>query len=165
MDGNLEAAGDNWRIRFERRLSHPLEKVWRAMTEPEHLAAWFPDRIVGPWEVGGRLRFESEYGDFEGEVLAFEPMRLVEFRWGTDVIRLELAKDGAGSLLTLSDTITELGKAARDAAGWHECLDRLEAELAGRQPSDWGKRWPQLRDAYAERFGPEAATVGPPPKP
>ena len=165
MDGKLDAAGDRWRIRFERRLDHPPERVWRAITEPEHLAAWFPQRIIGPWKLGARLRFESEYGDFEGEVLAFEPMRLLEFRWGTDVIRLEVVKDGAGSILTLVDTITELGKAARDAAGWHECLDRLEADLAGEKPRDWGERSTQLRDGYAERFGPEAATIGPPPKP
>jgi uncharacterized protein YndB with AHSA1/START domain len=165
MDGRLEAVGDKWHIRFRRRLDHPPEKVWRAVSEPEHLAAWFPQRIVGAWKIGGRLRFESEYGDFEGEVLAFEPMRLVEFTWGTDVIRLELEPDGPGSILTLIDTISELGKAARDAAGWHECLDRLEADLAGRKPGDWGEESSRLGDAYAEEFGPEASTVGPPPKP
>jgi hypothetical protein len=34
---------------------------------------------------------------------------------------------------TLTDTIDALGKAARDGAGRHVCLDRLEHELAGTQ--------------------------------
>ena len=29
-------------IRFVRLLPHPPEKVWRAITDPEQLAAWFP---------------------------------------------------------------------------------------------------------------------------
>jgi uncharacterized protein YndB with AHSA1/START domain len=163
MDGILEPDGDRWRLRFTRRLAHPPEKVWRALTEPEHLEAWFPQRIVGYWAVGGHLRFVSEFGDFDGEVLAFQPPSLLEFRWGTDTIRLEVAGDAQGSVLTLIDTIDELGKAARDAAGWHECLDRLEYALAGTAPS-WapGERWQAVHGTYVERFGPEAATIGPP---
>jgi len=165
VEGILERAsdGEKWRLRFTRRLAHAPDKVWRAITEPEHLAAWFPQRIVGEWAVGTPLRFASDFGDFEGEVLAFDPPRSVEFRWGTDTIRLEVAPDGHGSLLTLLDTFDELGKAARDAAGWHACLDRLEHTLDGTQP-DWapGERWQAVHATYVSRFGPRAATIGPP---
>jgi len=34
----------------------------------------------------------------------------------------------------LTDTFDELGKAARDAAGWDTCLDFLEWDLAGVEP-------------------------------
>ena len=95
--------------------------------------------------------------------MAFEPPHLLEFRWGTDTIRLEVAPDARGSILTLLDTIDELGKAARDAAGWHECLDNLQANLDGTQPT-WkpGERWQAVHPSYVEHFGPEAATIGPP---
>ncbi|PZG03110.1 SRPBCC domain-containing protein, partial [Nonomuraea aridisoli] len=33
-------------LRLQRRLPHPPEKVWRAITEPEHLAAWFPTTVT-----------------------------------------------------------------------------------------------------------------------
>ena len=163
MDGILEPAGNRWRLRFTRRLGHAPEKIWRALTEPEELQAWFPQRIVGDWSVGAPLRFVSEFGDFEGEVMAFEPPSLLEFRWGTDTIRLEVAPDGQSSILTLIDTFDELGKAARDAAGWHECLDALEHALARTTPA-WapGERWHAVHGAYVDRFSPEAATVGPP---
>jgi uncharacterized protein YndB with AHSA1/START domain len=163
MHGTLEPAGDRWRLRFSRRLEHAPDKVWRAVIEPEHRDAWFPQRIVGDWRVGAPLRFVSEHGDFDGKVLAYEPPTLVEFLWGTDVIRLEVQPDGSGTLLTLSDTFAEQGKAARDAAGWHECLDTLEATLTGKAPS-WqpGGRWKAVHPDYVEQFGPEAATIGPP---
>ena len=62
-----------------------------------------------------------------------------------------------------TDTLEELGKAARDAAGWHECLDRLAHELADQAPP-WASadRWRQVHPQYVGRLGPEAATIGPP---
>jgi uncharacterized protein YndB with AHSA1/START domain len=163
VDGMLERVADGWRLVFTRRLAHPSEKVWRAIVEAEHRDAWFPQRIEGEWRVGAPLRFVSESGGFEGEVLAFEPPRLVEMRWGTDRIRLEVQPDGDGCVLTLSDTFAEQGKAARDAAGWHACLDGLESELAGER-AGWtvGERWQAVHGAYVERFGPAGATIGPP---
>jgi uncharacterized protein YndB with AHSA1/START domain len=161
--GTLEPAGDRWRLVFRRYLPHPPDKVWRAISEPEHRDSWFPQKIVGEWHTGATLKFVSEYGDFEGQVLAFEPPRLVEFAWGTDTIRLEVQADGDGTLLTLSDTFAEHGKAARDAAGWHVCLAALESSLEARAPGE--SQWQALFAQYAERFGPEAATEGPPPIP
>src|SRR5919204_5160883 len=98
MTGTLEQTDAGPRLRFVRHLAHRPDKVWRALVEPEHLKAWFPDTVVvGEWAVGAKLRFEPapEHGvPFDGEVLAFEPRRLVEFRWGTDIIRLEVAPEG-----------------------------------------------------------------------
>ncbi len=164
--GTLEEAGDRWRLRFTRALAHPPEKVWRAITEPEHLRAWFPQRITGEWVVGSMLTFSHAGGlgpDFDGQVLACEPPSLLEFRWGTDVIRLEVAPRGGGSTLTLLDTIDGVGKAARDGAGWHVCLDHLGAHLDGRSPSPADELWLQVHPRYVGSFGPRAGTMGPPP--
>ena len=165
MEGTLEDAGGRWRLRFTRPLAHPPEKVWRAITEPEHLQAWFPQRISGDWVVGGVVTFHKDLTpDFHGEVLAYAPPSLLEFRWGTDVIRLEIEERDGGCTLTLLDTIDEIGKAARDSAGWHECLDLLACNLDGERPA-WrpGQRWAQVHPGYVEAFGPEGATIGPPP--
>ncbi|HTP15046.1 MAG TPA: SRPBCC family protein [Streptosporangiaceae bacterium] len=167
MTGMLEDAGGRWRLRFTRALAHPPERVWRAITEPEQLRAWFPHLITGGWAVGTDLTFTDPQGrgpEFSGQVLAFEPPRLLEFRWGTDVIRLEIGPREGGRTLTLLDTLGELGKAARDAAGWHECLDRLACHLDGDAPT-WrpGQRWAQVHPGYVASFGPRAAEIGPPP--
>ena len=163
--GELEQTNEGWQLRFTRRLPHPPEKVWRAITEPDHLKAWFPTRPVGDLTVvGGAVSWEFDEHDLppmEGEVLACEPPSLIEFTWGGDRIRMEVAPDGDGSVLTLVDRLDELGKAARDGAGWHTCLDRLEDALAGRESTAEG-RWREVHPAYVEKFGPEASTLGPP---
>jgi uncharacterized protein YndB with AHSA1/START domain len=169
MNGELDRCGDRWRLRFTRELAQPAEKVWRAVTEPGHLDAWFPQRIVGEWRPGAPLTFESrdgEFPSFDGEVLACEPPSLLEFRWGTDVLRFEIipnAEPATGCTFRLFDVFGELGKAARDAAGWHTCLDFLAHHLAGTAaPWATGERWGEVHPGYVERFGPAAATLGPP---
>jgi uncharacterized protein YndB with AHSA1/START domain len=161
--GDLTRAGDRFRLTFTRRLAHPREKVWRAITEPEHLAVWFPDRIVGELRAGSALRFVADaHEDFEGEMTVFDPPSVMELTWGTDSIRIELEADGDGTRLRLIDTFDEQGKAARDGAGWHECLDRLGSDLDGDAPPPWGADWRAQFDRYIDHLGPEASTIGPP---
>jgi uncharacterized protein YndB with AHSA1/START domain len=162
--GELERVGDLWELRFERRLRHSPERVWKALTDPEELKKWFPDTIVvSEWRVGARLQFRHEGGlyAFDGEVLAYDPPRVLEIRWGTDRVRFEVEPAKDGSVLTLIDTIDQVGKAARDAAGWHVCLDRLEAALDGK-PAPPDDAWNDLNRDYVKKLGPEAATIGPP---
>jgi uncharacterized protein YndB with AHSA1/START domain len=45
--GTATIADGTWTLTFVRHLHHPVEKVWRAITESEHLATWFPCDIVG----------------------------------------------------------------------------------------------------------------------
>jgi uncharacterized protein YndB with AHSA1/START domain len=154
------------RLRFTRELAHPIERVWRAVTEPEHLARWFPTTIEGERAPGAALRFSFPGGEappFDGEMLAYEPPSLMELTWGDDIVRLELRPTASGTELTLLDTLDERGKAARDATGWHTCLDRLEAHLQGDPNArEQISTWNQVHPRYVERFGPEAATIGPP---
>ena len=107
--GTLTQHGDRWQLTFTRHLPHAPDKVWRAVTEPEHLAVWFPQEIVGERRAGAKLRFLSSGGDaFDGEMLTFEPPSMMELSWGSDRLRIELTPDGAGTLLTLTDTFDEL---------------------------------------------------------
>jgi len=161
--GTLTRQGDRWTLVFTRRLAHPREKVWRAVTEPQHLAVWFPQEIIGDRQPGAPLRFVSSGGgSFAGQMLLFDPPEVVEFTWGTDLLRIELSLDGTGTLLTLTDTFDEVGKAARDAAGWHECLDRLVSALDGTAQPPQGERWRQIHPVYVAELGAEASTIGPP---
>jgi len=165
MNGTLEPAGEGWRLVFVRPLAHPADLVWQAVTETEHLKAWFPQPISGDFVEGGRLTFHSEHdevGDFHGTVLAVKRPRLLEFTWGEDTLRIEIEPDGDGCILTFSDTITELGKAARDGAGWHVCLDGLEADLDGRPAPTMPESWQAIHPSYVSDFGPDASTIGPP---
>lgn len=165
-DGQLEEIDGTWRLRFTRVLPHPAEKVWRALTEPDHLDAWFPTTIEGDLAAGATLRFRHRDVDLpamEGEMIVCEPPSVLEFSWGEDTLRFELSPHGSGTELTLIDTVFERGKAARDGAGWHVCLDQLAHRLAGTEPP-WtsSERWREVHGSYVDGFGPEAATIGPP---
>jgi uncharacterized protein YndB with AHSA1/START domain len=164
--GRLERPDGQVLVRYTRRFAHPPQSVWRALTEPEELAAWFPTTIEGDRTAGAPLRFsfkEVEMPPMAGEMLAFEPPTLLELRWGDDLLRFELRPDGDGSVLELTVTFEEIGKVARDGAGWHVCLDELRHHLDGTAPP-WStdNRWREVHPAYTERFGPEASTMGPP---
>ena len=166
--GQLEQAGERWQLRFVRTLRHAPEKVWRALTEAEHLASWFPARILGDRAAGAPLQFEFENGEgptIEGEMLIYEPPWRLEFRWGVELLRFDLAPSSSGeeTVLTFVNTFDDLGKAARDAAGWHARLDVFEYEVAGEKPP-WNpqERWGEVHPRYVDAFGPEATTIGPP---
>jgi uncharacterized protein YndB with AHSA1/START domain len=166
--GRLERSGDHSILRYERRLAHSRDKVWSAITEDAHLAAWFPTTIEGARVAAAPLYFafrESEGAPFDGEMLAFVPPSLMELRWADDVLRFELDPEpgGSGCILRLTVTFPEHGKAARDAAGWHVCLDQLvvgcdSADLLWRPPD----RWRVVHAVYVARLGPEASAIGPP---
>src|SRR4051794_35981912 len=134
-DGELLEVDGRYELRFTRRLSHPVSKVWQAITTPSGLAAWFPFDVVGEREAGAALRFEFRKGEgppFTGSMVEFSPESVMEVRWeGDETLRLELSGFEGGCALTLINRFDELGKAARDGAGWHTCLDALEASLAG----------------------------------
>src|SRR3954468_21649469 len=145
-DGRLEEHDGRWRLRFERRLAHPPERVWRAITEPDDLRAWFPFDIEGDRAAGAPLRFvfrDGEAEPFEGRMVDFDAPRALELEWGGgERLRLagraaggggrrgrEARPAGDGTRLTLLNTFEEQGRAARDGAGWHACLDALAERL------------------------------------
>src|SRR6478735_3804973 len=164
-DGELLEVDGRYELRFVRRLSHPVSKVWQAITTPSGLAAWFPFDVVGEREAGAALRFvfrEGEGEPFTGSMVEFSPESAMELRWeGDETLRLELVQADGGCVLTLINRFDELGKAARDGAGWHACLDVLEGSLSGASV-DASSRWQAVHPGYVSRFGPAAATIGPP---
>src|SRR5260221_11229375 len=38
----VQKDGEKWTLVLVRELSHPPEKVWKAITDPEHLREWAP---------------------------------------------------------------------------------------------------------------------------
>ena len=165
--GELERRDGTLQLRFVRRLAQTPDQVFNALTQPEHLRAWFPTDIIGERTTGAPLKFEFRDGEgppIEGTLLAYDPPNLVEYQWGDDeTLRFELTPDGDGTVLTFVNTFAELGKAARDAAGWHTCLDLLGHDLAGTKPP-WEQpaRWKQVHPRYVATLGPDASTIGPP---
>ncbi|HET9456654.1 MAG TPA: SRPBCC family protein [Candidatus Limnocylindrales bacterium] len=150
-------------LRFERRLRHPIERAWAALTDPRELAAWFPAAIATEWRPGAPIRFTFPEGEGEGvgeealrgTVVAVEPPRLLEFRWDRDRLRFELSPDGDGCRLIFVNTLhDETYGPHQVGAGWHVCFEWLEALLVGRAPKrEAAARVAELEGRYRSAFG------------
>ncbi len=154
-------------LRFERRIAHPATAVWQAITEPRELAHWFPTTVAGEMRGGGHLTFTFEEHDLPpmtGEITDFDPPNQLAFYWGQDHLRFEVAPaaDGAHTDLTLTVLLDVAEKAARDGAGWHVCLDRMEASLGGAEgPAITGidDGWRRHYEEYSSRGFPATAPL------
>jgi uncharacterized protein YndB with AHSA1/START domain len=152
IDGTLETIDGRAALRFERRLAHPVARVWRAVTEPAELERWFVASV--PWTPALGETFEG--GGQPGEIVALERPRLLAWTWGQERYSFELAPDGDGCLLVFTHVFDpDHGPAAQHAAGWETYLDRLDAHLAGGALSaeDAHGAIGELHERYAARFG------------
>ena len=153
MYGTYETIDGMPSVRFERVYPHAVDRVWRMITVPEEMAAWFPSTVELDLREGGEMEFtfpDREVEPMTGRVLELDPPRVFAFLWGTDVLRLELAPDGDGTRLTLTQQLGSADEAARNASGWHVCLDKL-----GGEESDWEP----LYEEYVRRGVPAGAEI------
>ena len=155
--GTVHKRADGYQLRFERQLSHPVEKVWAALTNPAQLAQWLaPGEIA--LTLGGRVYLAFTDGDsvIAGQVTAIAPPRLLEFTW-TDkdddfgFVRWELMAEAGSTRLVLTHTVPEAARAfgLPALAGWHTLLEQLVALLDGQPLPSSRDRWQEFHDHYA----------------
>lgn len=142
----LLTGDDHSALRYVRRLDTTVEDMWHALTDPARLAEWFTPTTIEP-RLGGRVHVDfGADGSSVGEVVAWDPPRLLEYTWNHrgetgSRVRWEIAADGDGVLLTLTHTRMPTMSATGYGAGWHDYLDRL----AGQTAAD---NWERLMPAY-----------------
>jgi uncharacterized protein YndB with AHSA1/START domain len=141
-------------VQLERYLPDPPDVVWQALTQPEQMRAWFPCEVTlrgGGWEVGAAITFEFPahmHLTYTGQVLEVDEPRSLAFTWGPSTLRFQLFPERDGTRLVLIDELPT-DAAARNAAGWERCLDRL----VGIEPAPDG--WQPLFERYVAAFEPE----------
>jgi uncharacterized protein YndB with AHSA1/START domain len=120
-------------VRVTRDYPHPIEKVWRAVTTPEHLGQWFPSPVEVDLRPGGEVHFPGFEGGpgATGTVEAVDAPRRLTFTWGADRLTFELASTGAGTTFALTHTFDDRVGAPSFATGWELCLAGLRSVLAG----------------------------------
>lgn len=147
-------------LEFERRLPHPVARVWAALTEPAERAGWIgPSRVEG--RVGGAVTTDPddppvrpEAKRMTGEVLAWEPERTFAHTWHQRIVepgsvRYELTADGETTVLSFRHEGLSPKNAAGFIPGTHAYLDRLAAHLAGEPVPGWRERFAALAPDYA----------------
>jgi uncharacterized protein YndB with AHSA1/START domain len=169
-DGTIETLeGDTRRIRFERHLRHPVDRVWRAITEPGEIEAWLahaevdlrPDgRIYLEWLNTDENGKRYEGADMTARITRLEPPRLLEFEGpGHGRLTWELEPVAGETVLRFTCVVELTDDQARDnRSGWHIHLDFLEDWLDDDTRVDWPnwprERWQAIYDAYEASIRP-----------
>jgi uncharacterized protein YndB with AHSA1/START domain len=65
---------DRFTVQYVRVFPHPIERVWRALTDPVELGAWCMPATID-LRVGGAYAFQGEEW---GHILALDPPRLIK---------------------------------------------------------------------------------------
>lgn len=157
MNAMLRTENGRCVLRFERRLAHSPEKVWRALTERDEQKHWFPAELDIDPRVGGTIDWVGPDGDVwsSGTVTVWDPPRVFEHLADGERLRFELRPedDGAACLLLFTHAFDDRAGSASFAAGWHGCLDGLERWLAGAADPETPYQWAEQHEIYFDEFG------------
>ncbi len=155
-EATLQATGPRPVLRFERHLPESIDVVWNAVTDLDEMRSWFPTRIeVDEWKVGATLTHhfdEHDVGPLTGTVLEWDPPHRVRFTWDVDTITFELTSaDDGGTIFVLTEELVA-SHAARNAAGWEICLDRLQFH---HETETWSARFHHYSELFEPVLGPQ----------
>lgn len=152
--GDMTGVGETRALRFERQLSHPPERVWAALTEPEQIGAWFTTVTVEPREGGEIVVDFGPDNVIRGRITRWEPPRALAYDWRfpdghESHVSWTLEPDVDGTRLRLVHEFLRADEAPGYAAGWHTYVERLAGHLDGEMP-DFRQRFDELRARYQE---------------
>ena len=152
---------ETFSVRRTVTIAASLDKVWAAITEPQHIASWFGQRTeLDTLAVGARGVFGFDgYGDFPVRIEELDPPHVIAYRWSNDnaspvdpdevvfahstVFRFELEELAPATAATPPSTrltVVESGfdtlddptaAMAGNQGGWTSELDELVAYLEG----------------------------------
>ena len=145
------------RLEFRRSWPDPIEDVWAALTEPDRLPRW-----IGVYEgerkagATGTFAMTHEQADAVGQpttILECDPPTRLVVEWvqeGTENWRvdLDLWVENGRTVLRFVQLFPAGAEVTDMALGWHWYLDKLDAEVGGReQPTvPW--------EAFVDEVGP-----------
>jgi uncharacterized protein YndB with AHSA1/START domain len=126
----------------EREFAFPLEKLWRALTQPHLIEEWLMKNDFKP-EVGHSFKLRGEWGGvLDCKVLAVEPHKTLSYTWDfanddpaydlRSVVTFTLTPTSTGTHLRVEQA--GFGPQQRQAfggarAGWEKFLGNLDQLL------------------------------------
>lgn len=141
---------DTFAVRRTIHIAAPLEKVWRAVTEPEHISRWFGRTVLVGEGVGahGTVSWPDEDA-IPIRIEAVDRPRMISYRWWNDgsveplgeldatrstVFTFTLEPSSNGTQLTVLETgfettLDPTRSLESHREGWDGQLDRLVAML------------------------------------
>jgi uncharacterized protein YndB with AHSA1/START domain len=139
----MSQAPEKRTVVIEREISHPPEKLWRALTQPHLMEEWLMKTDFKP-NVGHQFKLTGEWGGvLDCEVLEVEPHRTLSYTWNfkhqdsaydlESVVTFTLTPTPTGTHLRMEqsgfrpDQKQAFGGAH---AGWKAFFDKLDQLLS-----------------------------------
>jgi len=124
------------------RVEAPQEAVFELVSDPKQMKRWQPIHFFEA-RLGGKYKFAKGEWSAVGEIVEFDPPRSVAYTWDWEnkpigartVVKIELTKDGTGTLVRLTHTGFVDAEWAQDhGKGWGYYLGRLKTVAEGGDP-------------------------------
>jgi uncharacterized protein YndB with AHSA1/START domain len=136
-------AAETLSVVVEREFPFPLERLWRALTQPHLIEEWLMKNDFKP-DVGHRFNLRGDWGGvLDCEVLTIEPNKTLSYTWNhvhadaaynlTSVVTFTLTPTSTGTHLRVeqsgfrADQRQAFGGAR---FGWQKFLGNLDGVLA-----------------------------------
>jgi uncharacterized protein YndB with AHSA1/START domain len=140
----MNIATETRAVIVEREMSHPPEKLWRALTQPHLIQEWLMKNDFKP-DVGHKFNLRGDWGGvLDCEVLAIEPHKTLSYTWNfasddpafdlKSVVTFTLTPTGNGTHLRVEQTgFRPEQKQAFGGAkfGWQKFFESLERVVGG----------------------------------
>lgn len=150
MTAEITRTEQGYAASFDRKLAHEPEKVWQMLTDNQKIHQWFSGLQLEKTGKDGYLSFDLGNGNFEKMAITdFTENHRFGFEWGDCHVLFELIPEGGQTRLRLLETLPVLtNHTPKDLAGWHVCLDVLEALLDKRgieRTLEWEHWYPEYK--------------------
>ncbi|WP_372869016.1 SRPBCC domain-containing protein [Planomicrobium okeanokoites] len=161
MRAEITQMAKGYKAVFERELAYGSDKVWSMLADNSRLKLWFDELRIAEAGEDGKMVFDMGEGNNEELAITdYEEGRVLAFEWWDDHVRFEVSEEDSGKArLRLVETIDRITpQTAKDLAGWHVCLDVIEAILDGEEINrdegwqHWHEEYKRLLDSMTVEF-------------
>ena len=159
----VHGMGGTRRLQTRTIVEAPIETVWEALTNIEHVKAWWADGTMGsavgePVQLGGAE-------DLNGSIVAYMKPHVFEFTWHDDLtlaqhpdwiepatnslVHFDLIELGAESTLLTLISFAPVATMIGASAGWHHLFEVFKSYVETGDASSSDDRFEQLKVLYA----------------
>jgi uncharacterized protein YndB with AHSA1/START domain len=131
-----ETSTETRSVIVEREISHPPEKIWRALTQPHLIEEWLMKNDFKP-VVGQNFKLRADWGAVDCQVQTVEPNKTLSYTWAAygleSVVTWTLTPAGTGTHLRMEQSgfRPDQQQAFHGARhGWQQFFASLEQVLA-----------------------------------
>lgn len=153
MTAEVTRTQQGYKAKFDRKLAHEPEQVWQMLTDNQKIHRWFAGLQMEKPGKDGYMTFDMGHGNFEKMAITdYEEKKRLGFEWGEDHVLFELTPEEGGTRLQLVEKIQTLtDHTPKDVAGWHVCLDVLEALIDKKgieRTLEWEHWYPEYKRLF-----------------